>query len=271
MTSIINDTIIRELEGHFIHRNDKLNRWGNAISSIQMLTGLRGLYPMASVLGGGSAGDAPDLSGNGLPLSRNGNPTYNYDGLVPYISFDGTGDYLDHTDTGANDPFDILGTEAYIAGAVRGLTFGGWFRTTDVTPAADSALISKWLAAGNQQSYEIILRTTGVLRGAVSVDGTASTTIDSTQTISDDTWFNVVLRFDPSTELSIFVNGVSDPNVAAIPASIFDSTADFVIGGLSGGLSLFTGDASLSWICAAMLSEEQIVGAFEQEKKLFGL
>lgn len=265
MTSIINDTIIEELENHFIHRNDKLNRWGNAIPSIQMLTGLRGVWPMSS---SNPAGQPFDFSEQGRTLTYNGNPTYNYDGLIPYISLDGTGDFLSRADEAG---LSITGTETVIASAVRGLTFSGWFRTADVTPAADSALISKWLVAGNQQSYEIILQTTGALRGAISVDGTASTTVDSTQTISDDTWFNVVLRLTPSAELAIFVNGVSDLNVAAIPASIFDSTADFVIGGLSGGLSLFTGDASLSWICAAMLSEELILGGYEQEKKLFGL
>lgn len=271
MTSFVNDSIITEFESHFLHRNDKLNRWGNSIPSIQMFTGLRGLYPMASALGGGSAGDAVDLSGNGLPLTYNGNPTYNYDEFVPYISFDGTGDFLDHTDTGANDPFDILGTETYIASAVRGLTFGGWFRTADVTPAANNALIGKWLAAGNQQSYEIRLLTTGVLRGLVSIDGAATTTIDSTETISNDVWFNVALRLDPgNTDLSIFVNGEEDVNAAA-PASIFGSSADFAIGGSSGGLNLLTGDASKCWVCAAALHARQIRGAFEQAKKLYNL
>ncbi|NJO31403.1 MAG: hypothetical protein HC874_30490 [Richelia sp. SL_2_1] len=69
-----------------------------------------------------STGNVYDLSGQGRTLTYNGNPTFNYTGLVPYVSLDGTGDFLSRAD---ETDLDILGTETIYNSAVRGLTLGG--------------------------------------------------------------------------------------------------------------------------------------------------
>lgn len=231
------------------------------------LPGLVGFWPMSSVQR--STGNAYDLSGQGRTLTYNGNPTYNiYNNIVPYISLDGVGDFLSRAD---ETDLDILGTETIYGAAVRGLTMGIWNRTADVTPAASSRLIGKYGLAG-QRSYRIVLETTGVVRGDVSVDGTAVATINSTVTLTDNEWFLTILRFVPSNTLDLFINGnAPDTQAVGVPASIFNSNSDFTIGARSGGGVLFTGDQTMGFLCANALSDALIGSLFQQTRVLFGV
>jgi hypothetical protein len=54
----------------------------------------------------------------------------------------------------------------------------------DWTPGAEQALISKWLATGNQRSYQLRLMTDGTLTYRWSTDGTAITTKTSTAAVT---------------------------------------------------------------------------------------
>lgn len=271
MTSIYPDEIIAELEASFIGRNDKIIRWGNAISSIQALPALRGLWPMSSVVGGPtipSGGNANDLSGNGLTLTYNGNPTYNFDSslIFPhYIDVDGTGDYLSKADTGANDPLDIIGTETYIASGIRGLTFGGWFYPT---ASANGLMIGK---ADDLNGPYFLLNeggTNALFRIRDSGDA-ANFTVRTPITLN--VWQYIVGRYTPSTEIKIWDNRTSNTFLVGIPAAILNGTDGFAIGATGAGTILFTGRASLCWVCAAALDDIHIISLFEQQRVLFGV
>lgn len=247
--------------------NDPLNRWGNVISSFLEIPGLVGLWPMSSVQR--STGNCYDISGQGRTLTYNGNPVYDYENLTPFISLDGTGDYLRRAD---ETDLDITGTETIFPADKRGLTLGGWYRFDNSGNAEH--ILAKDGAVGNR-SYFLQKNNTDNPTFFVSVDGTALTSIISAETIPVDTWTFIVGRFDPSTELKIFtsIGGVlvKEINTTSIPASIFNSTAGFNLGRRDNNTNLMTGDASIQFLSANYLSDSIISGLFEQERILYGV
>lgn len=232
------------------------------ISLFLALPGLRGSWPMSAFQ---SNGDCFDQSGNARLLTYNGNPTYNYDGLAPYLEMDGTGDFLDRADEAG---LDVLGTETYVDAAVRGVTMGCWF-WRDLDNAY--VLMSKYLNAGNQRAYRLGAAGGGPnLNGAVSGNGAAIDVVWSTTEPSINAWHFGVMRFLPSTELAVFLDGEWTRNVAGIPASIFNSNADFNIGASQNGTSgQLNGRVSLCFLCAAYLNDAIIDSLFDQTRGAF--
>jgi hypothetical protein len=233
-----------------------------AISAFLNLPGLRGFWPMSSF---NESGNAYDLSGQGRILTYNGNPTYNFAGLVPYIDLDGTGDYLSRADEAG---LDILGTESYVVAAARGLTLGGWFWLG--ASGAVQSLITKEDGAV-QRSYFLTTNVIDQIVFRVTTDGSTLVAVTHGTALVTSTWYFLVGRFDPSAELKIWVNRDSTPNAVGIPASIFNGNAAFVVGGRSGGGALLTGRASLCFLCACALSDTIIGALFQQTRVLFGV
>jgi len=239
---------------------------GGVAAEMIGLPGVRGVWTMGAC---DSSGNAQDCSGHGHHLTYNGNPVYGYDGLVPYIAFDGTGDYLSRADEA---DFDILGTESYIDRP--GLTFGGWFYPEDDT--ADQHLIGKWGAVG-QDSYVIRLRgDTGgdPVRFYISDDGTAANSVTGPDVTVINTWYFVAGRYndaDTGEELKIWLNTSTRTATTAFN-SIFNSNAAFTIGATSGGGSrLYTGRKSFCFLCATALSDAIILNLYARTKSLFGV
>lgn len=230
---------------------------GDVYGPFENLPGMRGLWTAASV---DSSGIMYDRSTQGRSLLYNGNPTISiYNNLIPYWSYDGTGDFHSrNTDSGT----EITGLETTIAAAYRGLTFGGWF-WLDAQLGGGTPLISKFLTTGNQRSY-MLYSVTGSFPGRltmlVSADGTVTTTVTSpaNNTFAQGEWFFAVGRFTPSTELACFLNGVKTINTTSIPASIFASTAGFNQFGFNTGSVVSNGHCALTFLCAAALPDELI-------------
>lgn len=259
------DELIEILGGDLLSRNDKIARLGMTINTFQNIPGLVGFWPMSGVQR--STGNARDFGGGGLTLSYNGNPTYNiHNDFIPYIDLDGTGDFLDRPD---ETDLDILGTETIYNSAVRGLTMGGWFWFDSL--AATAGMISKSTAAGSQRSYLIDVQVTGALLGLVSVDGVAAITVTSSNTTSTGVWNFCVYRFNPSTELAVFLNNTKTVNTTAIPASIFNSNSPLEIGAINTGNNLLDGRSSLVFLSANLLSDAYINTLFQQSHVLFGI
>lgn len=237
-----------------------------AIGLYQGLPGLVGFWPMSSVQR--STGSVYDLSEQGRTLSYNGNPTFNlYNGLVPYIDFDGTGDYLSRAD---ETDLDILGSEAIFASPMRGLTMGGWFWFNTLVASTSYGMMSKYVATGSQISYGLWRRGTGNAIGfAVSNNGSSTVIVDSISPITNQ-WYFAVARYIPSTSLALFVNGSSYLNTTSIPSSIFNSTSPFEIGRIDATLTL-AGRASLCFLCANALPDILISEIFQQTRSLFGV
>jgi len=253
--TVRNAALIDSRSGEFQRSYDPNFAWKTSIAAIECLTGLRGLWPTSTF---NEAGNAYDLSEQNRILTYNGNPTYSYDGLAPYLALDGTGDYLSRADEVG---LDILGTETYVATAERGLSMGIWVYPTAI--GALQAIIGKWDAGGNQRSYLIDLTAGNVFRAHVSANGIADTLIASTVTVAANNWYFVEMTYDPSARLAINVNGTITPNVAAIPAAIFNSNAQLNIGAQdNGGANLLTGKVSMAFLCAALHTDPMTQSVF---------
>ena len=260
-----NDEAVNLSGADFQKRYESSFAWRTACSMYQALTAERGFWPMSAV---SAAGAACDQSGNGRTLAYNGNPAYDFDGLAPYIRFDGVGDFLSRADEAG---LDITGTEAYIAAGHRGLTVGGWFRPEDAT--VDDSLMSKWGAAG-QRSWS--LYTSGTVAGdpcgfIISDDGTAVSSVASTNGFTANEWCFVVGRFNDALigeELSIWVND-TQTTAATARNAIFNSNAAFYIGSDAGAGALFTGRASMCFLCAAALADATIWALYQHTRALF--
>ncbi len=262
------DELIEILEGDLLSRNDKINRWGNVISSFQNIPGLVGFWPMSSVQR--STGNAFDLTSQGRTLTYNGNPTYNiYNDFMPYIDLDGTGDFLSRAD---ETDLDISGTETIYNSSVRGLTIGSWV-FPDALPGGGPTLgiSGKWLSAGNQRSYLMLFNSTDFPQVNVSSDGIAAIIQVSSVVATINNWFFIVGRFTPSTNLDIFVNGTWTRNTTSIPASLFNSTASFELGAFNSGLLNLNGRIGFSFLSANTLSDALINALFQQSRVLFGV
>ncbi len=236
------------------------------ISPYLALTGLRGFWPMSAIE---SNGDAFDQSGNGRLLTYNGNPTYNFDGLVPYIDLDGTGDFLSRADEAG---LDILGTETYVAAGIRGLTCGGWFFPGDA--ATNQGLVTKRSGPVGNYSWDLNLR--GDVAGDpptfwTSDDGTNFTTVTSTVGYVVSAWHFIVARFndaDTGAELAIWVNNTKTTAASARNA-IFNGNAALALGAISTGALPYTGRIGPGFLCAAAVSDVIIGSLFESTKAAY--
>lgn len=225
------------------------------------LPGLRGLWAAG---GTGSGGGMFDRSGAGLTLTYNGNPTQNIDnGYTPYWDYDGTGDFHSRADEAA---FDILGTEAFMAAAVRGLTMGLWVYST--VAGANQGLVSKWTTTGNQRSYRLVKTSADLADFSVSGSGTNEFAVTSAATLSPNEWHFLVGRYTPSTELALWMDGVKAVNTTAIPAAIFNSTTAFEIARYNGA-TLLTGRVALAFLCGAALSDNLCQALWYRSRAVF--
>lgn len=260
-TQINNSEMTDLLRPNFVHKADKAYALATIYSFVRSLPGLVGFWPMSSSQR--STGNTYDLSGQNRTLSYNGNPTYNVDGLVPYISLDGTGDYLHRSD---ETDLDILGTETIYNSASRGLVMGGWFYLNTVGSAG--LLGGKWTPGGNLRSYQLSFSNTGVVRGNISSNGTAVTTVNGS-TVTAATWFFAAMRFVPSTSLDIMVNGVISSNTTSIPAAIYNSTAALYIWAEGGLVTSTPGRASMFFLSANTLSDSTMNAIYRLSLPLF--
>lgn len=251
-TQILNAQMLEILKGTFVPRRDPVLAWSRAISQMMLLPGLRALYGMGSV---DESGNVYDHSGQGRTLSNVSTLAFGvYNTLVPYAIHDGSADCLRRADEAG---LDITGV----------LTCGGWFYATDATPGADMGLFTKWSTLG-QRAYALKLLTTGLVQGLVSSNGTLETTVSSAA-VSTATWFHVALRYTPSTELSLWVNGVETVNTTSIPASIFSSSAALEIGAFNAGSSVLDGRSTLGFLCAAALGDTTITTLYQSQRAVF--
>jgi hypothetical protein len=254
----------RILSADFQPRYEPNFAWRSLAGSLLALPMLRGAW-VGSV---DSGGDWYDLSGLGKTLTYNGNPTFNYDGLVPYWDYDGTGDWHSRTDEA---DLDILGTETYVAAAIRGLTMGGWFWFDNLARA--EFLMSKYQAVANRSYFLWHKVGDDLLQFGIFDAADNTDTVDSASAISTSQWYHVVGRYVHGTEISIFVNGVENINNAGIPAALQNSGADFRIGsGTVGGTAYhLDGRASACFLCAAALGDAQILSVFEQQRSAYNI
>jgi len=260
-----NAQLVENLTSFFIRRNETQLQLSQAIALFQSLPGLRGFWPMSAI---DSSGNAIDQSGHGHTLTYNGNPTYNQDGLAPYIDLDGTGDYLSRAD---ESDLDIDGTESYIVSGLNGLTMGGWF----YPDAGGIQILMSKTGGGSNASYSMFIGSSTSLTARVSNNGT--TLVDQSASLSSSIlskWNLFVIRYDPSAELLMRVMNADEDTsgslTSGVPASLFNSSAPFNIGNRNSSTSfLYNGRASLCFLCAAALPDSIISTLFNVSRGVF--
>jgi len=241
--------------------------WKSAVSAYLALPALRAFWPMSSV-DYAVANRALDLSGQGYHLSDNNTPLFNYDSLAPYVEFDGANQYLSRADGGAATWADITGTETYVNSAVRGLTLGGWW-WIDQSTGSNQHLINK-NNGGATLAYFLRFSNATSTAAFVIDDGVGSQTLDTVGTVSFLEWHFIAGRFDPSNQMSIWLDDVQcDAGTAR--ASIQDTTAPLTVGATGVPNLYLDGRASMVFLCAAALSDAIILSLFHQTRAMFGV
>lgn len=115
----------------------------------------------------------------------------------------------------------------------------GKFRTND---DATGAGIS-------QRSYLLYFQTNNRAAGIVSANGTTNTSVTGNASLTVDRWYDLALVYVPGTSLTLYVDGVQDnQNTLSIPAAIFDSTANVMLGCQGGNFETASHDG---WIQGA--------------------
>ena len=255
---------VDQLSTWFQRRYESQFAWSHSVSMCMDLSALRGAWSMA---GRDSGGDATDYSGLAHHMTLGGNVTYNQSGLATWAVFPGAaGDYFTHLD---HADFDITGGEAFED--APGMSAGGWCYF-DNAVGANEYIMSKWAGAGVRSFVVSRNAATGVIDFLVSTDGTnIANTASSTSTPATAAWFHWSVRFVPSAEMSVFINGVETLDVAGIPATIFNSAAALNLGAYSAAAGMMSGRQSLVWICGAALTDSQHTSIFHQTQAVFGI
>ena len=258
---------VNETTRRVIGFSDKYAAFRHLISLFSGLPGLTGLWTAGHL---DPTGDWYDWTKNDLTLTAAGTPELNYDGLIPYLTFDGANDYYTRADDTATS---ITGTETYIDAAIRGLAVGNWWYSTDAT--AFQCLTSKFAAAPNV-SYHLGFQGNAAgdpVRFLISDDGTNQDSVVSSNTATTSRWHFSVGRFndsDTGEELALFHDGVKT-TAATARAAVYDGAAAFEMGSGQGGLYKLTGRLSVGFLCAFALPDDMIGALFQQSRALYGV
>jgi len=256
------------------------------ISKYLHLPGLRGFWGVTYRNDTAYAG-APyiqDMTGGGYHVPTVGAVPTIYTGLGrTAFGFNGA-NYAALAD---NAQFDIIGSEAWVN--APGIALGGWVRSSRARPYAGiEGIVSKWLSAGNQQSYLLMLdnnnpNVNGLTLG-LSTTGANYYSFDHSKPVLQNTWYFTAATWNPGALFNepagvrLWVNDVKEyhntsdraSGAAGLPATIFNSTAALQFASLGGAAGLLSGFEGYWWLCGNYLQELEIFNLYETTKILFG-
>jgi hypothetical protein len=236
-----------------------------AVPLLRMMPGVVGIWTGSTP---GPAGQLVDATGNGLNLTRQ-NGLFGVDSgtLIPRLSFDlSVPRYWNRAYEAITS---ITGTEAHII--PKGLTLLAWLHITAVGAGTQTG-IAKWNPTGDQRSYALFFNNSGNTLGQISSTGAAGGIKSVTgAAYVVGSWALYVYRFIPSTEVSIWVNGTKTTDSSSVPASIFDSTADFTIGASHGGGNALSGKGGVVALSVEAVPDNIIDNYFQATAPPFGV
>lgn len=244
--NLLSATFQRRLEPNFA--------LANMIPTYQALPELRGLWSASVVDDNGAL---RDLAIQGRTLTNNGAAPRGIDGLVPYVSYNGSSQYHSRADESG---LDITGN----------LTIGGWFYATSF--AATPFLIGKDVP-GTQRSYSVYTLPSGAGWFGIFPLGTNASTISvtSSNVVTTGSPYFIVGRYTTSTELAIFLNGTKTTNTTGIAASNFNSTSALTIATLGSLTQYLPGRMYNCFLSASAISDAILRNLFEQTRAAFGV
>jgi len=258
-----NQDMVSLLSAYFRLLYNPAHAMSDAISMLRMFPGLVGLWPGWVTDG---SGNVVDVSGNANHLTRTSTLVdASATQLFSRLFMSATTSNASHVDAAI---FDILGTETHIASGIRGLTFGVWINTPSL--AATQQIMSKYLSAADR-AYWVDVDTSGNARFNISNTGADSFTV-SLSGIAINSYYLIVCRFDPSTELKVWINGNTNVNTTSIPASIFNSSGPFRLGQRGDTAATAAGLRMLNpFVCAAYVPDQFITAYYQMTAPLFGI
>lgn len=260
--NILNRELIDHILPYVQMRSEPNFGWISAVSPLKMLPGLRAAWLMSAVASGAlGIVTVPDASNNGRSLILNGGTVFNALDLIPYADFNGTTGYLSRAD---ELELDIIGNEAFIG--IPGLSVGGWV-WFDALGNQEGILSKDDNAAG--RSYRLIKTTGNLIRFSVSNTGAAVVSVDSAAIGGIGQWMFVCGVYTPSASLQVYLNSTVVENVAAIPATLFNSASPLELGRWAGA-NYMNGRQSLMFLCASALPATTVLSFYHQTRPLFG-
>lgn len=250
---IRNDSMTELLRADFFARNEPNAAWSHTVSDHLLLPALRGFWPMSAnhaAVGQPISYYVDDIACD-YDLAMVNSPllSQKWYGLPPTCQHTSAGfRYLTY---GANDlQHCITGAETNVHVSVNGLTLGGWFCFNIL--ANLQGLISKWQTVIDnlERGYRLYKDAAHHIVFEISDDGVASNLVTSIATVSLGTWYHLVGRFVPATQLDVYIDGVLDNTAATAMATIHPCTEPFEIGRTDRG-NYFDGYDSLCWLAAS--------------------
>jgi len=262
--------------GELQRSHDAAFAWKTMTSVYQALPCLRGFWGMGAhmiqTIGTWVNNQAPQSHSN-HDLEVLGSAYFGYTGMVPWVETLGTsgaandGNLEITADPASYLNYQITGGESYIDDP--GLTVGAWWQF-------DSAIKLEGLMSkedGVPQISWLMAKTgTSLVQFSVSGDGTATASAFSTNTVDDTSWHLLIGRYDPGSELVVFLNGVKGtPVVAGIPATLHNSTANLQIGNdVTGFTQNSLKRVSMAFICASHLSDTICQAIWHHTRAVYG-
>ena len=149
-----------------------------------------------------------------------------------------------------------------------------WLNHNDITGVED-AIISKWTEAGNLREWYLHkIPATGEINinWGDPADGTyeGKTETDAPQ-LQSGVWAFIAFTFDNGTVV-IYVNGQAVATTdTTVPVSLYNGTANVIIGAQSVNTNILNGYTSLPRIFNYILSPGQIAKYFEDKRRFFGI
>ena len=117
------------------------------------------------------------------------------------------------------------------------------------------------------------VETTPDLRHATVYASVIGNEQERTATMAALGWYHCVGRWDPSTDLNVWLNGVETAAGASAIAALQNHTANLQIGGrdngAGGSTSNMDGRVSMAFLCAAHLPDITVRSLYEQTRRMF--
>jgi glutamine cyclotransferase len=223
--------------------------------SEEMVGDIRGMWPLNNA---NSSSDFEDVSIKaetltGTNITANGDSVSGVRGTA--TDFDGSTEYMSCTDAncGGTTELDYTGS--------GGWSYGAWVKPGALTNSTQ--IISKLTAADRSYSLDF---ESGTFRALVTnTAGSWDATRHSTVPLETGKWYYVVVVYNPSSNLDVYVNGqlTNGSLTGSIPSSIRNSAAVFELGGYDGANGLYTGSIDEPFVTATTLSVGQIKHMYE--------
>ncbi len=154
---------------------------------------------------------------------------------------------------------------------MSGLTVGCWVNIDNTS--ANAYVLSKYLSTGNQRSWLLMVDTTPQWQFQVSGDGLAGQYVLSLAAdVKLSTWTFLVGRYNPSTEIKLWVNDTVYTNTTSIPAAIYASTAKTAMA-VNGDLTarFLPGKIAFPFLCNSVLADDVIEKIYQKSRLFFGV